>query len=155
MRGERPDHTLQTTALVHEVYLRLLGRTQPTWQNRAHFFAATARAMRQILVDHARGKRSQKRGAQGNKVSLDDVAAATGVSDLDLLALDDALVALSENDPRKARVVELRFFGGLTREEIAEVLGVTTRTVEREWKFAQAWLRRELTRGSRVMRKEG
>ena len=144
LQGQSPGHTLQATELVHEAYLRLLGNTAVPWQNRAHFFAVAARAMRQILVDHARAKRSKKRGGAGQKESLLTIASPSGPSHLDLLALEEALGALAEHDSRKARVVELRFFGGLTREQIAEVLAVTTRTVERDWRYSQAWLSRRL-----------
>ena len=125
MGGERKGHTLQTTALVNEAYLRLVDSSQVQWQNRSHFFAISAQLMRRILVDFARAHRTQKRGGQLERVSLDDALTLSGAQDGDLVALDEALGTLSQQDPRKGRVVELRFFGGLTEEETAEVLGVT------------------------------
>ena len=144
LRGWSPDHGLQTTALVHEAYLRLLGSRQVGWQNRSHFFALAARMMRRVLVDAVRARRSQKRGGRAPHVPLDDSAPAP-LARHDLVALDEALNALAEIDPAKARVVELRYFGGLTAEEIAEVTGVSRMTVEREWRVAKLWLTRELT----------
>jgi RNA polymerase sigma-70 factor (ECF subfamily) len=147
MRGERDDHTLQATALVNEVYLRLFDIKKINWQNRAHFLAMAARVMRRILVDSARARAARKRGAGAVRVSITD--ALDEVSDekgLDMMALDDALVALAENDDRKSRVVELRFFGGLTVEETADVLGISPETVMRDWKSARAWLLREMKR---------
>jgi RNA polymerase sigma factor (TIGR02999 family) len=142
LRNERPDHTLQPTALVHEAYLRLVDQRVDTWQNKAHFLAIAATAMRRILIDHARRRRAAKRG--GARVTLDDdVAAETGPS-LDLLELDDALARLSALDARQGQVVELRFFGGLGVEETAAVLGVAPATVKRDWTIARAWLHREL-----------
>ena len=146
MRQERGGHTLQATALTHECYLRLRGKAQVSWQNRAHFLAVAAQAMRRILVDHARGKRRKKRGGDLERTGLDQIAAPGGGPDLDLLALDDALGKLAETEPRKCRVVELLYFGGLTGAEAAEVIGVTSRTVERDWQFARAWLLREIGR---------
>jgi RNA polymerase sigma-70 factor (ECF subfamily) len=144
MKGERAGHSLQTTALVNEAYLRLVGYKRMHWQNRAHFLAVSAQAMRRILVDHAR-RRNVKRGADAEHVSLDAAAVvATDRSD-DFVSLDDALNALAERAPRKAQVVELRFFGGLSVDETAEVLHVSSITVMREWKTAKAWLYRELT----------
>ena len=145
MMRERPAHTLGATALVHEAYLRLLGQARLPWRSRAHFLAVAARAMREILIDHARHRRTKKRGGGARKISAANVAAPSGPSPIDLLALDGALSKLEKDEPRTARVVELRFFGGLTLDEVAEVLGVTTRTVTREWQYAQAWLRREVT----------
>jgi RNA polymerase sigma-70 factor, ECF subfamily len=152
MRGERLNHTLQPTALINEAYIRLLARESPDWQNRAHFLAHAARAMRQILVDHARAKRSDKRGGHQVMVSMDSVrsgadaplaeALASPVQPADVLALHDALEELAGLDPRQAQVVELRFFGGLSEVEIAEMLRVTTRTVRRDWSTARLWLQR-------------
>lgn len=144
MRRERPEHTLQTTALVNEAYLRLVGASQVNWQNRAHFFALSARLMRRILVDAVRGQRSLKRGGGALHVELGDDDTPPGTGRRDLVALDDALNALAAIDPRKAKVVELRYFGGLTAEECAEALGVSRITVEREWRVAKLWLAREL-----------
>ena len=147
MRRERAGHSLQTTALVHEAYIRLVDYKRMRWQNRAHFMAVSAQAMRRILVDHAR-RRNVTRGADATHVSLDDgVAIAVDRPD-DFVSLDAALDALSEMAPRKAKVVELRFFGGLSVEETAEVLHVSAITVMREWKSAKAWLYRELSGGT-------
>jgi RNA polymerase sigma-70 factor, ECF subfamily len=143
MRGERAHHSLQATALVHEAYLRLVGAQHVNWQNRAHFLAMAARLMRRILVDIARARRYQKRGAEPVRVSL-DATLRTSEKGQDLVAIDDALHALAKLDERKSRVVELRFFGGLSVEEIAAVLEVSPQTVMRDWKLARAWLRREL-----------
>ncbi len=140
MAGERPGHTLQTTALVNEAYLRLVNWKEIRWQNRAHFFAVSAQMMRRILVDHARGHNADKRGGEIHKVSLDENIDVTDERATDLIALDDALTALAELDPDKARLVELRFFGGLSVEETAEVLGVSAPTVKRQWRMAKAWL---------------
>jgi len=144
MRRERPGHILQTSALVNEAYLRLVDASQVNWQNRAHFFAISAELMRRILVDFARAQQSQKRGGGTPAVSLDE---ELDVSEqrLDLAALDDALKALAVLDPRKSRLVELRFFGGLSVEETAEVLQVSPETVKRDWKLAKVWLLRELS----------
>jgi RNA polymerase sigma factor (TIGR02999 family) len=144
LRGWAPDHGLQTTALVHEAYLRLLGSSQVSWQNRAHFFALSARLMRRVLVDAVRAQRSQKRGGRIRHVPLDDSEASPQITRRDLIALDEALTALAELDPGKAKIVELRYFGGLTAEESAEVLGVSRVTVEREWRVARLWLVREM-----------
>ena len=147
MRPERADHTLEPTALVHEVYLKLLGQAQPEWHDRAHFFAVAARAMRHILVDYAR-KASSKRRREWQRESLSQIVSPTGGSSIDILALDEVLTCLGAKDARKARVVELRYFGGLSSEESAKVLGITSRTVDRDWQYAQVWLLRELTRGT-------
>ena len=147
LRGERRDHSLQTTALVNEAYLRLVDHTRMEWQNRAHFFAVSAQVMRRILVDHAR-RRNIKRGRGLHRVSLDEATLVGGERATDLAALDDALTVLAERDPRKARVVEMRFFGGLNVEESAEVLGVSPVTVMRDWRTAKACLYRELSSGN-------
>ena len=143
LKRERADHSLQATALVNEAYIRLVGM-EVQWQNRAHFFAVAAMAMRRILVDHAR-RRNEKRGAGAPHVSLDDNAVLGGERRTDLVALDDAMNALARFDPRKARVVELRFFGGLNVDETADVLQVSAITMMRDWRTAKAWLYRELT----------
>jgi RNA polymerase sigma-70 factor (ECF subfamily) len=147
MFGERVGHTLQTTALVNEAYLRLLKAQQVNWQNRAHFFAVAAQLMRRILVDSARARGGQKRGGGVLKITLDEAFVGPQARGPDLVALDDALQTLLEIDPRKGRVVELRFFGGLSVEETAEVLKVAPNTVLRDWKFAKKWLKRELSKG--------
>ena len=144
LRGWAPDHGLQTTALVNEAYLRLVGASQVNWQNRAHFFALSARLMRRILVDAVRGQRSLKRGGGALHVEFGDDAATPDNGRRDLVAHDEALNALAAIDQRKAKVVELRYFGGLTAEESAEALGVSRITVEREWRVAKLWLAREL-----------
>ena len=144
MRREEPGNTLQPTALVHEAYIRMVGSTLPAWQSRAHFFGIAAHLMRQILVDHAREQHSAKRGGQAIHVSLDDHLAAAPQQEADLIALDDALERLAVMEPRKAQVVELRFFGGLDLEESAKVLNVSEVTVRRDWRFAKAWLLRDL-----------
>jgi RNA polymerase sigma factor (TIGR02999 family) len=146
MRGERAGHSLQATALVNEAYLRLIGAQQVDWQNRVHFLAVSARLMRRILVDFARSKRYQKRGGGAQAVSLDEALVVVEPGK-DLVALDDALEALAKMDERKARVVEMRFFGGLTVEETASALGVSPDTVMRDWRIAKAWLLRELRSG--------
>ena len=148
MRGERGNHTLQTTALVNEAYLRLVDLNRVRWQDRAHFFAMSARLMRRILVDHARSRNYQKRGGALRRVSLDEALVVSEERGTDLVALDDALEALAAVDPRKSQVVELRFFGGLSIEEAAEALQVSGETVLRDWRFARAWLRRELSEES-------
>jgi RNA polymerase sigma factor (TIGR02999 family) len=147
MRQERPGHSLQTTALVNEAYMRLIDYKRMQWQDRAHFFAVSAQLMRRILVDHAR-RHNLKRGGAVPHVSLDDAAAVSSEVPTDLVALDDALNALAQLDPRKARVVEMRFFGGLSVEETAAVLNVSPITVMRDWSSAKAWLYRELTGGT-------
>jgi RNA polymerase sigma-70 factor (ECF subfamily) len=144
MRSERPGHSLQATALVNEAYMRLAGYTRMRWQDRAHFFAVAAQAMRRILVEHAR-RHNLKRGGSIPHVSLDEAALVSVDDDVDLVALDDALTALAAFDPRKTRMVELRFFGGLTLEETADVLGVSVPTVTRDMRVAQAWLHREMS----------
>lgn len=144
LRAERPDHTLQPTALVNEAYVRLLDLTRIRWQNRAQFFAIAARVMRSILVDSARAKRAAKRGGSALRVTFDELKTPRGSQDYDFVALDDALTALASHDERKSRVVELRFFGGLSNAEIAEVLDVSSDTVTRDWQFAKVWLRNEL-----------
>ena len=144
MEGQRPDHTLQTTALVDEAYLRLADQTKPSWQNRAHFFAVAARAMRQILVNYARSKRAQKRGGGALKVELDEAAIVSPEQSQAIVDLHEALERLGTLDSRKARVVELKYFGGLNHDEIAEVMKISTVTVRRDWVFAKAWLYDEL-----------
>jgi RNA polymerase sigma factor (TIGR02999 family) len=145
--GRQPHgHTLQTTALVNEAYLRLVDVSQVSWQNRAHFFAVSAQLMRHILVDFARGRQSQKRGGAAQQVSLDQALEVSDGRGADLVRLDDALSLLSTLDARQARVVELRFFGGLSLEETAEVLKVSLGTVRRDWRMAKAWLHRELSK---------
>ena len=145
MAGERAAHTLQTTALVNEAYVRLIDGKQVNWQNRAHFFAVSARLMRRILVDWARSRQSQKRGDQPQQVTLDDALMLTRGRNEDLVALDEALKSLTGVDPRKSQVVEMRFFGGLSVEETAEVLKVSPDTVLRDWRLAKLWLLRELS----------
>ena len=148
MRGERAGHSLQATALVNEAYLRLIGAQQVDWQNRVHFLAVSARLMRRILVDFARSKKYQKRGGGAQAVTLDE-ALVVAEPGRDLLALDEALDALGKLDERKARVVEMRFFGGLSVEETAAALGVSGDTVMRDWRLAKAWLLRELRGGTK------
>ncbi len=143
-RGQRADHTLQPTALVHEVYLKLIRASDGDWKSHAHFCAVAATAMRQVLRDHARGRRAAKRGGGAQREALDDIATPGGETFVSAVALDDALEKLSGLDARKARLVELRFFGGLTAEETAEALGVSLSTVEKEWRSTRAWLSREL-----------
>lgn len=145
LRRERQDNTLQTTALVHEAYLKLIDQTRVQWQNRAHFFAIAAQAMRRILVSHARERLADKRGRGAEKISLDE--GRIDISDErseSLVALDDALERLTEKDPQKGRVVELRYFGGLSLEETAEVMRVSRATIVREWRMAKAWLYKEI-----------
>lgn len=148
MRRERRDHTLQPTALVHEAYVRLIGQARVSWQNRAHFFGLAAEMMRRILVDHARKHQAAKRLGGAMKVAWDDRAGATPPLDCELLLLDQALAELSTRDPRQARVVELRYFGGLSEQEVAEVLTVSRATVTRDWNVARAWLFRRMTQGA-------
>jgi len=144
MEGQRPHHTLQTTALVHEAYLRLAGQTSPNFTNRSHFFAVAAQAMRQILVNYAKASQSQKRGGGALKVELDEVALISPEQTTEILDLNEALERLATLDSRKAHVVELKCFGGLKHDEIAEVLKISTDTVRRDWVFAKAWLHNEL-----------
>ncbi len=151
MSRERADHPLQTTALVHEAYLRLLDAKQVRWQNRAHFFAVSAQLMRRILVDFARSRRTLKRGEGAPKVTLNEAVHGTAEPSEDLVALDDALQALCAIDQRKAKVVELRFFGGLSVEETADALGVSADTVMRDWKLAKVWLLRELSGATKAV----
>ncbi|HLK66905.1 MAG TPA: sigma-70 family RNA polymerase sigma factor [Bryobacteraceae bacterium] len=140
LRHERPGHTLQTTALVHEAYLRLVGGESLEIQNRAHFFAVASKQMRRVLVDHARADHAQRRGGGAGHVSLDDVQLGNETQNIDILQLDEALRELERLDPRAARVVELRYFGGYTDKEVVEALGVALATVRRDWEFARSWL---------------
>jgi RNA polymerase sigma factor (TIGR02999 family) len=146
LRKERGNHTLQPTALVNEAYLKLLDQSRVQWQGRTHFFAVGAQAMRRILVDHARRRQRLKHGGQRARVTLDEGIALSPDRDQDVLALDEALVKLAELDERQAKVVELRFFAGLTVDEVADVLDVSKRTVEGDWTMARAWLHRELSK---------
>lgn len=146
LQNERPEHTLQSTALVHEAYVRMTGQDLPQWQNRAHFFAVAAQIMRQILVDYARSHRAAKRGGGICKLALDQAEKNPLPLDVDVVALDDALKTLTKMDEQQGRVVELKFFGGLSIEDTAEVLGISSSTVKREWLTARAWLYRELDR---------
>ena len=152
LRKERPNHTLQSAALVHEAYFRLLGQNPPQWESRTHFFAIAAQLMRQILVDYARRRRASKRGSGVCMLTLEDAVALPQRKDkdVDVIALDDALNTLAELDPRQSRVVELRFFAGLSLEETSEVMGIATATVQRDWTAARAWLHREISRSSRT-----
>ena len=145
MRRQNPGHTLQTTALVNEAYLNLVGSSRVNWQSRTHFFAIAAQLMRRVMVDSARRKKSRKRGGEFLRVTLDDGAEIPAENNTDLVALDEALTRLAALDPRHARIVELRYFGGLTEEQIAAALGVSERTVRRDWVLARSWLFRELT----------
>lgn len=145
LRRERADHTLQATALVHESYMKLVDQSRVDWKSRAHFCSVAAQAMRRVLVQHARTHNRQKRGGKWEKIYLDETREIGGERAPDLVALDDALRAFATNYPRESEVVELKFFGGLDREEIAEVLKVSAKTVQRDWSFAKAWLRRNLT----------
>lgn len=148
LQHERPDHTLQATALVHEAYMRLIDTKNVQWQNRAHFFGVAAQTMRRILVDMARASRAQKRGG-GHKLSLDEAVSLSGKKeDVNLVALDEALTRLAEIDPQQSKIIELRYFAGLTIEETAEVLKLSSATIKREWAMARAWLHRELTHGN-------
>jgi|SRR5215813_14918383 len=144
LQRERSGHTLQTTALVNEAYVRLIDQVNVRWQNRAHFFAIAAEMMRRILVDYARKRHAEKRGGDAIKVTLSEALNASSERDLDLIAVDETLTRLAELDQQQAKVVELRFFGGLSVEETAEVLGISDRTVKRDWSVAKAWIRREL-----------
>jgi RNA polymerase sigma factor (TIGR02999 family) len=145
LRREQAGHTLQTTALIHEAYVRLVDQRNMQWQNRAHFFGIAAQMMRRILVDHARSKKRVKRGGSELRVSLDDANVAAKGQDLDVVALDEALDRLAQIDEQQSRVVELRFFSGLSVEETAEVMGISKSTVKRDWSMAKAWLHRELS----------
>ena len=148
LRNERPDHTLQSAALVNEAYCRLVGQNPPALENRTHFFAVAAQLMRQILVDYARRHRAAKRGGSVCKLSLEDATVSSQEKDADVLAVDDALKALARIDPRQSRVVELRFFAGLSLEEISNAMGIAPATVQRDWTAARAWLHREISRNA-------
>src|SRR5947208_10103211 len=148
MEGERPNHTLQTTALVNEAYLRLADQTTPNWQSRAHFFAVAARGMRRILVSYARSNRAQKRGGGAARIELDEAAILSPEQSIEIVDLHEALERLSTLDSRKAQVVELKYFGGLNHHEVAEVLKISPVTVRRDWRFAKAWLYKELHNAS-------
>jgi RNA polymerase sigma factor (TIGR02999 family) len=150
LRRERPDHTLQPTALIHEVYLRLVDHKNFRWQDRAHFFAVVAQSMRRVLIDHARGHSAAKRGGSELKISLDEAIGLPQARNLDLVALDDALNALALVDQQQSRIVELRFFGGLSIEETAEVLGISAATVKRDWVVAKAWLYGKIKKGEKT-----
>jgi RNA polymerase sigma factor (TIGR02999 family) len=145
LQRERSDHTLQATGLVHEAYLRLVDQSSLSWQNRAHFFAVAAKVMRRVLVDHARSHRAEKRGGDREKLEFDEALLPSGERAVDLIALDEALRELERLDARQSQIVELRFFGGLTNEEIGEALDISPRTIKREWRLAKAWLRREIS----------
>ncbi len=145
LKGEKPGHTFSPTALVHEAYLKLLDQTRVDWRGKTHFFAVGAQAMRRILVDHARGKQRGKRGGGRIRIELDEATALSPQKDEDLLAVDEALSKLAKVDPRQAAIVELRFFGGMSVAEVAEVMKLSKRTIEGEWTAARAWLRREIT----------
>lgn len=146
LHRERIDHTLQPTALVHEAYVRLVDQTRADWRNKNQFFAVAGQVMRRVLVDHARGKKAAKRGGEWGRVSLDGVAVADDQTGFDVVAVHEAIDRLAELDPRQGRIVEMRFFGGMKEEEIADVLGVSLRTVEGDWRMARAWLRREMSK---------
>lgn len=148
LQNERPGHTLQSTALVHEAYVRLTDQDFPQWQNRAHFFAVAAQLMRQILVDYARSHRAAKRGGSVCRVTLDEAGDVPQPLDVDVVALDEALTNLAKMDEQQSRVVELKFFAGLSIEDTSEVLGISSSTVKRDWITARAWLYRELDRGA-------
>jgi RNA polymerase sigma factor (TIGR02999 family) len=149
LRRERPDHTLDGTALVHEAYMRLVDQRNVEWRNRNHFFALAAELIRRILVDHARARIAAKRGGANVKLSLDEALAPADEKDLNILALDDALVALGKADPQQSRIVELRYFAGLTIEETADVMEISPATVKRDWTTAKAFLKREMLRKER------
>jgi RNA polymerase sigma-70 factor, ECF subfamily len=144
MQDERADHTLQATALVHEAYLRMVDWQNVSWENRAQFFAVAAQVMRRVLVDHARARNAAKREGSQHKLALDDAVSFANEKEFDVLALEEALLSLEKLDPRQAKIVELRFFGGLSIEEVAHVLKISTTTVKREWTIAKAWFQREL-----------
>lgn len=147
LQHERLNHTLQATALVHEAYLKLIDQRQPHWRNRAHFFAIAATLMRRILVDHARSRAADKRGEGVPAISLEEVDVSAPEPQMDIVALDQALERLASIDPRQSRLVELRYFGGLSIEETAKVLGISPTTISREWSSAKAWLYREMRKG--------
>lgn len=149
MQQQPVGHTLQTTALIHEAYLRLIGQREKHWENRAHFFGVAAQAMRHILVDYARARKMAKRGGGAQQISLDEALTIGPECGDEMVALNDALTALAALDPRQSRIVELRFFGGLTEEEIGEVLQLSARTVRSDWRLARSWLLRELDHGER------
>lgn len=146
MKNERADHTLQATALVHEAYVRLVDWENVSWENRAQFFAVAAQVMRRVLVDHARGRAAAKREGSQHKLALDEAVSFANEKEFDVLALEEALSSLERLDPRQAKIVELRFFGGLSIEEVAHVLKLSTTTIKREWTIAKAWFQRELSR---------
>lgn len=148
MQHERSDHTLQATALVHEAFLKLVDQTRVQWKSKAHFFAVAAQAIHRILIDHARGRSRLKRGGDHTRIELDEQLFATFDRSIDLVALDDALTELDARNAQQARIVQMRFFGGLTVPEAASVLNVSDSTVERDWRFARAWLYRKLAAGS-------
>jgi len=148
LRNERSDHTLQSTALVNEAYVRMVVQDFPQWQNRAHFFAVAAQLMRQILVDYARSRRAAKRGGSVCRLALEEADEQPQPVDVDVIALDEALQTLAQMDPQQCRVVELKFFAGLSTEDTAEVLGISPSTVKRDWITARAWLHRELDRSA-------
>jgi RNA polymerase sigma factor (TIGR02999 family) len=154
LRHERVGHTLQTTALIHEAYVRLVDQRNVHWQNRAHFFGIAAQMMRRILVDHARSKKRAKRGGSDIRISFTEASLKTPDQDLDIVALDEALERLAQIDEQQSRIVELRFFSGLTVEETAEVLSISTATVKRDWSMAKAWLHREIS-GEVIKNEEG
>lgn len=145
MRKERVGHTLQPTALVHEAYLRMIDQREVNWQNRAHFFSIAAETMRRILVNHAHSHNAAKRGGAATRLSIDEAVSLPETQEVDVVLLDEALKRLAEFDPDQAKIVELRFFGGLTVKEVAEVTGISTATVEREWRTAKAWLQNQIT----------
>ncbi|MEP7071297.1 MAG: sigma-70 family RNA polymerase sigma factor [Verrucomicrobiota bacterium] len=147
LRRERSGHTLQATGLVHEAYLRLVDQTTTKWQDRAHFFAVAAQAMRRILVDYARKHAAEKRGGKMEKITFNEDLVPSAGPNIDFVALDDALRSLAAFDPRQSQIVELRFFGGLSVEEVAEILDISDRTVKREWRIAKAWLRQQVVIG--------
>lgn len=147
LKQQRPDHTLQPTALVHEAYLKLIDTSEINWQDRAHFFAVAAQTMRNILVDHARALAADKRGGGMRKIALDEISGTSKKQDVDLIDLNDALERLAAQDELQGRLIELRFFGGLTIEDTAEVLKISPATVKREWAMARAWLFREMKAG--------
>jgi len=154
LRHERVGHTLQTTALIHEAYVRLVDQRNVHWQNRAHFFGIAAQMMRRILIDHARSKKRAKRGGSDIRISFTEASLKTPDRDLDIVALDEALERLAQIDEQQSRIVELRFFSGLTVEETAEVLSISTATVKRDWSMAKAWLHREIS-GEVIKNEEG